>query len=90
MVRRHVRRLPSQGYIRDPGGAGIGLTGNEAVISYDPDTRLPANARWTGWYRDGERLYVSPSDRVRGEYRNVYVVWPDHVERLPLFLPGCA
>jgi len=58
---------------------------------YLPSTTLPKPARFTGWSRPDERLWVNPADEVRpGQWRFLYVERADHVERWPQANFGCA
>jgi len=75
-------------YVRDEGGDVVAL----AEVTYDASAVLPQDARPTGWRRGVVELWLSPSelDAQTGVYRNVYLVDPDRVERLPHFSPGCV
>jgi hypothetical protein len=74
-------------YVRDESGSVTRL----ADVTYDPSATLPQDARFTGWHRGDHELWVSPSefDEEFGVYRNIYIVRPDTVQRLPHFDLGC-
>jgi hypothetical protein len=55
-------------------------------VPYLPRTQLPDNARFTGLRLGDEQLWIVPGERDVA----VYVRWPDHVERWPRLLLGCA
>ena len=82
-------------YIADPTGKLIGQRNSaeskQPPISYDTSASLPADAIDTGWYRGDVHLWVSPGESgTRGHNSNIYLRYPDHVERLPAFGKGCA
>ena len=59
--------------------------------SYLGATSLPDQAVFTGWEREGERLWIVRSDKAGpGEYRYLYVEKPEAVERWPRATFGCA
>ncbi len=78
-------------YIRDPGGSvPIGEEGGPIVTSgqgFDPDAKLPASARFSGYDRGEARLWIAADSR-----KFVYLVFDDRVERWPRVpVPiGCA
>lgn len=72
-------------YLQDPTGPRGSYAG-----SYLGDTSLPDQAKFTGWEREGERLWVVPTDKTGpGEYQYLYVQMPDAVERWPRATFGC-
>ncbi len=75
-------------YVRDEDGSVVSLAG----VTYDPSASLPEDAEFTGWSRREQQLWVSPSEfgQKPRVYRNIYIVRPDGVERLPVFLLGCV
>jgi hypothetical protein len=74
-------------YVRDENGDVV----TQGDVTYDPSGTLPRDAEFTGWQRGDHELWVSPSDRAGAfnVYRNIYIVRPDRVERLPHFDLGC-
>ena len=64
-------------------------SGNMVAGTYDAEATLPPGAVFTGWIREGKRLFLDPADRRYGSYRYLYVATPDGVERWPRATFGC-
>ena len=62
---------------------------NMVAGTYDADATLPPEAVFTGWIREGKRLFLDPADKRHGSYRYLYVAAPDGVERWPRATFGC-
>jgi hypothetical protein len=75
-------------YVRDE----IGTVTTVADVRYDPSAMLPPDARFTGWRRGDQELWLSPSELGGrfGVYLSIYIVRPDQVERLPHFDLVCV
>jgi hypothetical protein len=76
-------------YVRDEKGRVV----EQSNVTYDPSAMLPQDARFTGWRRGDAELWVSPLEFDEIDafqvFRNIYIVHPDSVERLPHFGIGC-
>ena len=88
----HVTVIAYEGgdYVQDPPAGFRSLDTGFEPLSYDPAARLPTDAQYTGWHRGLSALWVSPSERVDGRYLNIYIRYPDHIERWPEYPFGCA
>jgi hypothetical protein len=62
---------------------------NMVAGTYDAEATLPPGAVFTGWIREGKRLFLDPADKRLGSYRYLYVATPDGVERWPRATFGC-
>jgi hypothetical protein len=62
---------------------------NLVAGTYDAEATLPPGAVFTGWIREGKRLFLDPADKRHGSDRYLYVVTPDGVERWPRATFGC-
>jgi hypothetical protein len=62
---------------------------NMVAGTYDAEATLPPGAVFTGWIREGKRLFLDPADKRHGSYRYLYVATPDGVERWPRATFGC-
>ena len=72
-------------YVRDPDRK---IDAEHFETSFQPSVPLPHGARFSGYRRDDVELWAS---RTTFE-REIYLVFPDHVERWPRSDPefGCA
>jgi hypothetical protein len=62
---------------------------NMVAGTYDADATLPPGAVFTGWIREGKRLFLDPADKRHGSYRYLYVATSDGIERWPRATFGC-
>jgi hypothetical protein len=73
-------------YVRDEKG----VVAEQSNVTYDASAMLPEDARFTGWRRGNAELWVSPLELGEQRiFRNIYIVHPARVERLPNFRIGC-
>ena len=75
-------------YVRDERGDVV----SQADVTYEASASLLQDAEPTGWHRGTVELWLSPSefDSRAGVFRNIYLVHPSRIERLPHFPLGCV
>ena len=73
--RSHTTDAGERLYVRDPDG----LFPELLLAAFDEDSKLPRDARFTGYRRGDAELWLSPSQADRA----IFVVQGDDVERWP-------
>ncbi len=78
-------------YWRDP-PSSIMKMAPRGTLPYDPSATMPSGAVFTGWHLGDQSLWVDPKEMMGGgkAHLNVYLRFPDRVERLPDIPMGCA